>query len=645
MEGVYSRFAQRGRGELSHYDDPVSERVQTPEVRGPEASGGELTVGRVDDPDERAADRIADRLVRSIKRVADSSVPSGGSASGERGNAGRVRRSSFAGPDGGAVDRATSDRIRRARSGGDPLPDTLRTPFEGSMRTDLGRVRLHTGTEPAALNDTLGARAFTVGHDIFLRDGMPDAASPAGRLLIAHEVAHTVQRDGATQPDARRIRRLPTWNTVKQQVGDPKTGKNLLTRRTLSKDYKAFGAKLTAYDNVTNVVISVNGGARAQEYLAIVTALDDVRGAAATYNATHTTDQRARMIAGIGAMVTPEKAILKTRKNFFDNNAPNGVQRWNQVLPTSLGTEVFHLDEGTAGGQAAGGINTVTEYDFGNGFDTYYKEAEDQLRQNTPEYGIGQAMAIPVNDPNMDKRALAAWRVDQLLGANMLTRTEIAIASKGSDHKGVISEAAGGEKFGTRGNRQGDFYATRADRVGDLNARVDAFTGDDPVFQRCLSKLTIVDALCGQVDRHAGNWYVQTDGAGNVIGIVGIDNDLAFPESPNKGNTVAGQGKWADVTTRYNEYGGVGIYFDWEMAETVLALDPADLAAVVADLLPQNAIAVLLQRLTSLKAEINTAKTANRLLTPNQWGINTNPKSTGVNAQPETGGYANEFIQ
>jgi hypothetical protein len=627
----------REKGDVNRYEDPTPERSESAPERA--APVGGFTVGRVDDPEERAADRVADRLVESIERAAEASVPTGGSASG-----GRIRRSSFGGPDGGAVDGTTSDRIRRARSGGDPLPDAVRTPFEQSMRTDLGRVRMHTGTEPAALNESLGARAFTVGQDIFLRDGTPDTGSTAGQHLIAHEVAHTVQQGDAHRSGLRRIQRLPSWNTVKQRVGDPKTGKNLLTRRTLSKDYKAFGVKLTAYDNVTNVVIDANGGTRAQDYLAIVTALDDVSAAAGTYNATHTTDQRARMIAGIGAMVTPEKAILKTRKNFFDNNPPNGVQRWNQVLPTSLGTEVFQLDEGTAGGQAAGGINTVTEYGFGGGFDTYYKEAEDQLRQNTPEYAIGQDMAIPVNDPNMDKRALAAWRVDQLLGANVLTRTEIAIAAKASTHKGVISEAATGEKFGTRGNRQGDFYATRADRANDLNSRADAFTGDDPVFQRCLSKLTIVDALCGQVDRHAGNWYVQTDGAGNVLGIVGIDNDLAFPESPDRGKGVGGKGKWADVTKAYRSYPGVGIYFDWEMAETVLALDPADLAAVVADLLPQKAIAVLLRRLTSLKAEINTAKLANRLLTANQWGIYTNPKGTGVNVQPETGGYAADFI-
>jgi hypothetical protein len=35
---------------------------------------------------------------------------------------------------------------------------------------------------------------------------------------------------------------------------------------------------------------------------------------------------------------------------------------------------------------------------------------------------------------------------------------------------------------------------------------------------------------------------------------------------------------------------------------------------------------------------------ANRLLTPNQWGLSTNPKGTGVNVQPETGGYAKDFI-
>ncbi len=41
------------------------------------------------------------------------------------------------------------------------------------------------------------AEAFTVGTDIFFRDGVPDDATAEGQSLLAHELAHTVQQRGA----------------------------------------------------------------------------------------------------------------------------------------------------------------------------------------------------------------------------------------------------------------------------------------------------------------------------------------------------------------------------------------------------------------------------------------------------------------
>ena len=256
------------------------------------------------------------------------------------------------------------------------------------------------------------------------------------------------------------------------------------------------------------------------------------------------------MIRGIGKQAAVEKPVLATRVNFLDQHGPQPGQTWRDVLPTSLGTQIFDLDtEGVAGGQQAGGINTVTEYDqLPGGFKGYNKTAEKEIRKGTPEEGISKDLAIPQDKPDMHLRALAMWRIDQLLGANILTRTEKTLANQRATN-GVITESvANGAKFGARANQPGEFYATAAARGADPAAKPDAFTGDDPVLQRALSKLMIVDALCGQVDRHAGNVFIQTDGAGNVVGVVGIDNDLAFPEGPTPGVNRKPPKSWDDVT-------------------------------------------------------------------------------------------------
>ena len=65
------------------------------------------------------------------------------------------------------------------------------------------------------------------------------------------------------------------------------------------------------------------------------------------------------------------------------------------------------------------------------------------------------------------------------------------------------------------------------------------------------------------------------------------------------------------------------MYFDAEVAHMVLALQPADLAAVVGDLLPVAAVNVLLLRLASLQTKIQAALLANNVIAPNQWDAQT----------------------
>jgi hypothetical protein len=61
---------------------------------------------------------------------------------------------------------------------------------------DLRGVRIDDGPEASDLNRLLSARAFTIGSDIFFRQGEYDPDSPLGRELIAHELIHVVQQGG-----------------------------------------------------------------------------------------------------------------------------------------------------------------------------------------------------------------------------------------------------------------------------------------------------------------------------------------------------------------------------------------------------------------------------------------------------------------
>jgi hypothetical protein len=71
--------------------------------------------------------------------------------------------------------------------------------MEGSFGTSFGSVRIHDDSPAARFNTLLGARAFTVGQDIAFAAGQYSPGTTMGDLLIAHELAHTVQQ-GSGKP-------------------------------------------------------------------------------------------------------------------------------------------------------------------------------------------------------------------------------------------------------------------------------------------------------------------------------------------------------------------------------------------------------------------------------------------------------------
>lgn len=154
-----------------------------------------LSVGALDDPLEREADRIAERVTHM--RVAD-----------DRSDGNVVRRaccSSCAQEEGAQRKPASTERSdtqcapdsvgQVLGAPGRPLSAEHRVFFEPRFGANFGDVRVHDDTPAFRSANAIGARAYTLGTHIVL--GGADATSTAGRALMAHELVHVMQQRGA----------------------------------------------------------------------------------------------------------------------------------------------------------------------------------------------------------------------------------------------------------------------------------------------------------------------------------------------------------------------------------------------------------------------------------------------------------------
>jgi hypothetical protein len=92
---------------------------------------------------------------------------------------------------------AFSERLEARRGQGQPLPDATRGFMEERFRADFGGVRVHTDHEAGDLAQSVQAKAFTHGADIYMGAGQYNPASGDGRRLLAHELTHTLQQGQA----------------------------------------------------------------------------------------------------------------------------------------------------------------------------------------------------------------------------------------------------------------------------------------------------------------------------------------------------------------------------------------------------------------------------------------------------------------
>lgn len=92
------------------------------------------------------------------------------------------------------LDDDTVSRIKGEHGSGQNLDSNLRALMGRAMSQDFGDVKIHTSPEANALSEQLSAKAFTIGSDIFFRQGAYNPGSSSGQELLAHELTHVIQQ-------------------------------------------------------------------------------------------------------------------------------------------------------------------------------------------------------------------------------------------------------------------------------------------------------------------------------------------------------------------------------------------------------------------------------------------------------------------
>jgi hypothetical protein len=169
-----------------------------------------LTIGEAGDKYEQEADRVAKDVVQQINAPQTNAMPKEDSAQIQPNTLQRQqtdeeelqlkqlpemvqRRQAIAG---GEASTDLADSINSARGGGQSLDASLQQSMGQAMGTDFSGVRVHTDAQADQLNQSIQAKAFTTGQDVFFKQGAYNPSSTAGQELLAHELTHVVQQNG-----------------------------------------------------------------------------------------------------------------------------------------------------------------------------------------------------------------------------------------------------------------------------------------------------------------------------------------------------------------------------------------------------------------------------------------------------------------
>ncbi len=171
-----------------------------------------LRVGRSDDPLEREADRVADQLLQQ---------PANQHGIAASTNNGTVLQTESAENNPAQMTNthlnSDAQSVINSAGAGMPLTNHIRSGFQTRFGRDFSNVRIHTDSAANRSADEFSARAYTLGTHIVFGQSEYSPESSSGRRLLAHELTHVVQQDGAAAPAIQREEKPFRWSAVPRE--------------------------------------------------------------------------------------------------------------------------------------------------------------------------------------------------------------------------------------------------------------------------------------------------------------------------------------------------------------------------------------------------------------------------------------------
>ncbi len=172
-----------------------------------------LSIGQPGDIYEQEADRVADQVMRmpdekqSLVNGHWSMLQRKSSCPGCEEEERPISLKASAGCGGSDVMSCVESHINALKGSGQSLSPATRGFFEPRFGADFSQVRVHTGSDAAAIATEINAKAFTTGNDIFFNTGQYSPGTSGGKSLLAHELTHTLQQRTSAGGFGRRIQR------------------------------------------------------------------------------------------------------------------------------------------------------------------------------------------------------------------------------------------------------------------------------------------------------------------------------------------------------------------------------------------------------------------------------------------------------
>lgn len=157
-----------------------------------------LAINDPGDSYEQEADRVAAHVMRMPAPALQQKCACGGAHGKRNHGENEYLQTKRSGLTGSVPFNSIPGIVREAlQSPGQPLAAGTRDFMESRFGYGFGHVRVHTGAPAEKSAKAINASAYTMGRDVVFGKGQYAPSTTSGRELLAHELTHVMQQEGA----------------------------------------------------------------------------------------------------------------------------------------------------------------------------------------------------------------------------------------------------------------------------------------------------------------------------------------------------------------------------------------------------------------------------------------------------------------